>query len=335
MQNITLTITECNDLARNSLLKRGANEENAQAVADIMTIAERDGCASHGLFRLPGYLSSLTSRKVDGKAKPTVEATSPGVVRVDGKGGFAPLALQTAYGPLAEAAKKNGIAACAINNIYHFAALWPEATEMAERGCVSMAFTAATPMVAPAGGIKPFFGTNPMAFGWPRKGRPPMVFDQASAAMARGEIMIAARDGHAVPETAGVDVNGLPTTDPNAILKGAQTAFGGYKGAAIALMVELLVGPMIGDLCSFESGEIDNRDGGPPRGGELIIAMDPARFGDPDGFEDHAEAMFAELLQQPGTRLPADRRYRNRTRVAEEGFSIPQSLYDSILEKAG
>lgn len=332
---VKLTLDQCHALAKDSLLKRGADAANAAAVADTITAAERDGCASHGLFRLPGYLSSLVSGKVSGDAKPSLEKLSPGVLRVNANNGFAPLALSHAYDALAEAAKENGIAACAITRMYHFAALWPEATAMAERGCVSMAFTAATPMVAPAGGIKPFFGTNPMAFGWPRKDREPMVFDQASAAMARGEIMIAARDGHKVPATAGVDKDGNPTTDPNEILEGAQLAFGGYKGAALALMIDLLVGPLIGDFCSFEAGEANLKDGGPPPGAELIIAMDPRRFGDADGFEDHAEKLFAELLKQPGTRLPADRRYRQRVVVAKEGFSIPQSLYDSVLEKAG
>jgi len=334
-EQVKLTLEQCHALAKDSLMKRGANEANAVAVADTITAAERDGCASHGLFRLPGYLSSLISGKVSGNAKPSLERLSPGVLRVNADNGFAPLALSHAYDALAEAAKENGIAACAITRMYHFAALWPEATEMANRGCVSMAWTAATPMVAPAGGIKPFYGTNPMAFGWPRKDREPMVFDQASAAMARGEIMIAARDGHSVPSTAGVDKDGNPTTDPNEILAGAQSAFGGYKGAALSLMIELLVGPLIGDFCSFEAGAADNKDGGPPPGAELIIAMDPRRFGDAYGFEDHAEKLFAELLKQPGTRLPGDRRYLNRQRVAKEGFSIPQSLYDAILEKTG
>ena len=332
---VTMTLEQCHQLVIDSLMKRGADLANATAVADTITSAERDGCASHGLFRLPGYLSSLISGKVSGDADPRLERLAPAVLRVNADNGFAPLALSRAYDALAEAAKENGIAACAITRMYHFAALWPEATAMAERGCVSMAWTAATPMVAPAGGIKPFYGTNPMAFGWPRKDREPMVFDQASAAMARGEIMIAARDGHKVPATAGVDKAGNPTTDPNAILEGAQTAFGGYKGAALALMIELLVGPLIGDLCSFEAGEVDNKDGGPPPGAELIIAMDPRRFGDAEGFEDHAEKLFTELLSQPGTRLPGDRRYRQRIRVAKEGFSIPHSLYDAILEKAG
>src|SRR5690606_13009975 len=117
------------------------------------------------------------------------------------------------------------------------------------------AFTSSSPYVAPAGGKRPFFGTNPMSFSWPRRNRPPMVFDQASSMMARGEIQIAARDGHEVPPGAGIDAEGRATTDPRAILEGAQLAFGGYKGASIALMIDLLAGPLIGEVTSIETGE--------------------------------------------------------------------------------
>jgi delta1-piperideine-2-carboxylate reductase len=300
-----------------------------------MTVAERDLCHSHGLFRLPGYVTSLRSGKVNGKARPTARRIAPAVVQVDGDRGYAPLALQVGREPLAEAARANGIAALAIRRTHHFAALWIETSALAEMGLCAFAFTSYAPFVAPAGGKKPFFGTNPMSFAWPRRGKPPMVFDQASSMMARGEIQIAARDGHTVPLGAGIDADGNPTTDPNAILKGgAQLAFGGYKGASIALMIDLLAGPLIGEVTSYEAGEQDNKDGGPPAGGEFMIAIDPLRFGDREHVFDHAERLFAKLLEQEGTRLPADRRYENRKKTATTGIEIPQSLYDQITAMA-
>ena len=138
--------------------------------------------------------------------------------------------------------------------------------------------TSAMPMVAPAGGTKPLFGTNPLSFAWPRQGNPPMVFDMATAAMARGEIQVAAREGHTVRDGAGIDKDGNPTNDPNAILEGAQFAFGGTKGALLALMIELMSGPMLGEPFSVEQKAGDNGDGGPATGGELLIAIDPVRL---------------------------------------------------------
>ena len=96
---------------------------------------------------------------------------------------------------------------------------------------------AATSYVAPArrpGGTKPLYGADPTSFAWPRGGgRPPLVFDQASSASARGEIMIHQRDGEPIPERRGSDTDGNPTTDPAAALAGAQLPFGGCKGASI------------------------------------------------------------------------------------------------------
>jgi delta1-piperideine-2-carboxylate reductase len=187
-------------------------------------------------------------------------------------------------------------------------------------------------MVAPAGGTKPFFGTNPMAFGFPRDGQPPLVFDMASAAMARGDVMIHARDGKPVPEGAGIDEHGNPTTDPNEVLKGAQLPFGGYKGSAIALMVELLAGGLIGDLFSYEAGEKNVVDGGPPPGGELILAFDPSRFGEGDGWKTHVEDFFTELKSQGDIRLPGERRHINRQKTPTDGISVNASVHAKILE---
>ncbi|UUX48449.1 Ldh family oxidoreductase [Nisaea acidiphila] len=335
MKTVSMSLDEAHALATECLTRHGADEENARAVADIVTAAERDLCHSHGLFRIPGYVASLKSGKANGRAVPAITELAPGVVRVDGGGGFAPLALEAGGAPLIERARQNGIAALALNNIYHFAALWPETEALAEEGLAAFAFTAAFPYVVAPGGRTPIFGTNPMAFAWPRPGGHPMVFDQASSTMARGEIMLAARDGHSVPLGAGIDREGRDTTDPKAILEGgAQLAFGGYKGAALAMMVELLAGALIGDKLSFEAEAVDNADGGPPVGGELIIALDPARFGDAAGFAAHADLLFGRMLADEGVRLPGDRRRKARETTARDGIRVPESLSRTLVALA-
>jgi len=333
--DIHLSLEQVHQLSYRSLLACGSDQANARAVADTITAAERDSCHSHGLFRLPGYITSLTSGKVNGHADPRLEQLAPAVLRIHGDNGYAPLALQRGRDPLVSCARAQGIAALSITHTHHFSALWVEVSALVEQGLCAFAFTAYMPCVAPAGGSKPFYGTNPMAFGWPRKGAPPMIFDQASAAMARGEIMLAQQAGLPVAEGVGLDRDGHPTTDPGAILEGAQLAFGGHKGAALALMIELLVGPLLGERSSFEAAAADNGDGGPSRGGELLLAIDPARFGDPDHWADHAERVFARLLEQPGTRLPADRRYQGRKHTRLHGIEISSTLFAEIHALAG
>lgn len=332
MSKVHLSLGEAHALAMKCLLFNGCDEANARAAADRMIQAEGDLCHSHGLFRLPWYTAALKLGRANGKAKPRVEQLAPAVIRVDGDGGFAPLGQQIGHQPLVDCARKNGIASLAFVNMFHIAAMWPEVESLAMEGLCGFAFTPSYPYVAPAGGSKPVYGTNPMGFAWPRKNAPPLVFDQSSATMARGEIGIAARDGRSVPETVGIGPDGESTTDPNVVLQGAQLGFGGYKGASLAMMVELLAAAMIGEFLSIESILDDGGKGGPPRGGELIIALDPAKFGDPDGFLEHGEKLFEAILQQEGTRLPGARRFKNREKTPETGIEIPQSLHQTILE---
>ena len=331
MDSIRLTLEECRALCVAVLEANGCDHPNAAAIAATVTAAERDHARSHGLFRIPGYVDSLRNGKVNGRAQPRAERLGPTVIRVHGDHGYTPLALETGLPLVAAAARSSGMAALAIVRTHHFAALWPETEALAAQGLVAFAFTSSPPYLAPHGGTSPFFGTNPMSFAWPRRGRPPLAFDQASAATARGELLIAAREGRRVPEGVGIDATGCPTTDPAEILKGAQLPFGGHKGSAIALMVDLLAGPLIGEVTSFEAGEQDNGDGTAAAGGELILALDPASFGadDPVG---HAERLFARMADQPGVRLPGERRLAARARTASDGIEVPSALWERIRD---
>ncbi len=322
---------EATDLVYNCFVANGCSGPNALQTARVVALAEADGCASHGLFRVPGYIRSLRSGKVSGSAVPQVSLKAPSVIQVNGDGGFAPPAHHAARSLVVDTAKSEGIAVVGFVNIYHFSALWADIEPICAENLCAFAFTSYLPAVAPAGGTKALFGTNPMAFGWPRTHALPMIFDQASSVVARGEVMLAARDGHTMAEGVGIDAQGHPTTDPKEILGGAMLPFGGYKGSAIALMVELLAGPLIGEVLSFEAAAIDNADGGPPRGGELLLVLSPDRIGGAD-WSTQSEKLFGKISEQPGARLPADRRYSNRQRSMQLGMNIPDSVVDKIKD---
>jgi len=322
-----------------ALRRAGCDEPNARAAAHVLVRAEQDGCASHGLFRLPGFLAALACGKAKGDAVPDVTRLAPGVVRVDGRRGLSPLATEIARREIESLARENGIAAAAIVNVHHFSALWVDIEPLVAAGFGALVCTAYVPFVAPAGATQRFFGTNAVAFGFPGDDGG-FIFDQASAATARGELQIAARDGKLAPEGAGVGPDGQPTRDPAAILLGAQSPFGGHKGSSIALMVELLAGVLIGQPTSPEAGREEAargalEDTGPPNGGALLIAFDPDRFGDAEGWRTHAASFFAELRALPGVRLPGDRRRSERARVAREGVTLPAGLWRQVVAAAG
>jgi len=311
VSTVSMSLQEIGELAVRVLSHNGCDAANTEALVRTVVTAERDGSLSHGLFRVPGYVASLRSGKVNGKARPIVNHRTPAIVSVHGDNGYAPLAIERGVPVLAEAAKKLGVAVMAVTHAHHFAALWPETEAIAAHGLIGMACVCYTPFVAPAGGNKPLFGTNPISFAWPRPGKEPMVIDMATAAMAQGEVQIAAREGHSVPLGTGLDANGKLTTDPNEILKGMLLPFGGYKGSAIALMVELLAAGAVGERFSFEAAEADNKDGGPPRGGEFMLAISPELLAGPD-WAEHCEGFFRRFEAIDGARLPGARRHRNR-----------------------
>ena len=329
MSTVTLELDDIYQLAYDVMLANGCDSDNAAALADIICRAERDGSHSHGLFRVPGYVKALRSGKVDGKAKPTVKHVTPAVIQIDGNGCFAPLAQAVGLPLLADATGKIGIAALSLVSIHHFAALWPETEYLADRGFVGLACTAYMPMVAPAGSKEALFGTNPISFAWPRPGHGPVVYDMATAAMAMGDVQIAARDGHDVPPGTGLDADGNPSTDPAAIAKGVLLPFGGYKGSAIALMVELLAAGLTGEQFSYEARATDNKDGGPPRGGEMIIGMSPDIIAGPN-WQDHVEAFIQKMTSLNGVRMPGARRHKNRLDTGPR--QINAALVDTIKE---
>lgn len=328
---IRLTLDEARTLSLSILRHAGFSEAQAQAVTATVVAGERDGCASHGLYRVLGCVSSLKAGKVVADAEPEVIDQAPSIVRVDARGGFSQLAFQAGLPVLADKARANGIAALAINRCVHFSALWVEIEQLTELGLVALACNPSHAWVAPAGGSKPIFGTNPIAFGWPRSGKHPFIFDFATSAIARGDIELHRRAGKPIPEGWGIDASGQPSTSAEAVMNGAMLTFGGHKGSALAAMVELIAGPLIGDLTSAESLAYDAGSKSSPYHGELIIALDPQRFlGAAAGAHlARAEALF-EGIEGQGARLPSQRRYDARDRSLADGVQIPQALYDDL-----
>ncbi|MEZ0495057.1 Ldh family oxidoreductase [Sphingomonas sp. IW22] len=331
-QGVRLTLGEVRELASDTLSRHGLRADHVDAVVETIVAGERDRCASHGVYRLTNCVHTLKSGKVKPDADPRITPAAAAIVRVDADGGFAQRAFQIGAPLLVEKARANGIAALAINHCVHFAALWPEIEALTAQGLVAIACTPSHAWVAPAGGRKPLFGTNPIAFGWPRPDRDPFVFDFATSAVARGEIELHRRAGKAIPKGWTIDADGNATTDPEVGLAGALLTFGGHKGSALSAMIELIAGPLIGDLTSAESLAHDDGALASPYGGELVIAIDPAGFlGDAAAAHiARAEALF-DGIEGQGARLPSTRRFAARRETPRDGVLIPTELYDALL----
>lgn len=325
-QTSSMTSETLTDLVSDILAGGGLSRPQAAALARVIVAGERDGCKSHGVYRVEGILRTLKAGKVKGDAAPVLDPGDGAIVRVDARGGFSNLAFETGLPALVERTRTLGLAALVINDCTHFSALWHEVEALTGEGLAGMAMCPSYATVAPAGGTQPLLGTNPFAFGWPRPGGVPYVFDFATSVVARGEIELYRRSGRVLPEGWALDAGGQPTTDPEAALAGAMLPFGSYKGSAISTMIELLAGAMIDDFTSREALDWLGTTKLAPKHGELILAFDPTRFaaaraqGNPF---DRAETLFEAIVGQ-GARLPSQRRYAARARAAETGIVLSE-----------
>ncbi|TCS36498.1 delta1-piperideine-2-carboxylate reductase [Paucimonas lemoignei] len=334
-QQTRILFTDLSALLARIFERHGTSKEVAAILADNCASAQRDGSDSHGIFRIPGYVSTLASGWVDGKAVPEVTDAAPGFISADAKNGFAQPALAAAKDLLAKKARANGIAMLAIHNSHHFAALWPDVEPFAREGLVALAFVNSMACVVPYGGKHALFGTNPIAFAAPREGHDPLVFDLATSAIANGDVQIAAREGKQLPPGYGVDRDGQPTCDPKAILDGgALLTFGGYKGSALSMMVELLAAALTGGNFSFDFDWKSHPGAQTPWTGQLLIVIDPSK-GAGHNFAQRTEVLVRQMQAAGQERQPGDRRYHQRAQSERDGIAISKQELERLQDLAG
>ncbi len=328
-----LPVTELQALVVRVLAAAGAVEANAVPTADALIAAELDGIASHGLSRAPFYADQIRSGKVDGKAIPTASRRAAALIHVDAQCGLAFPAIDLGFESASLVARESGLVAIAIANSHHAGVMGHHVEKLATEGLVGIAFANTPAAIAPWGGTRGVFGTNPIAFACPRRTGPPLVIDLSISIVARGKLLIAAAKGEAIPAGWALDKEGNPTTDAKAALAGTIEPIGGAKGAALALMVEILAAGLTGSQFGFEASSFFDAEGPPPRTGQLFLVLDPIALAGPS-FMDRIEILCAAMLHDPGIRLPGERRLKTRARLAREGITVPAKLLAQLRQRA-
>lgn len=325
-----IPVPEIERLVSDYMVAADTSRPHADAVARALVLAEIDGLGGHGLTRIDSYSAQSRAGKVDGHAEAVFERTRAACLAVDVANGFCYLALERVTQDLPAIAAETGIAAAGLFRSHHAGALGQVAERLADAGCLSLVFANAPQAMTAYGGRRPLFGTNPIAFGAPRRGRAPLIVDLALSEVARGKILAAAQKGEEIPLGWAKDADGNPTTDAKAALKGTVEPAGGAKGAALALMVEILAASLVGANQSFEASSFFDADGPPPGVGQFVIAVDPAAFAGADVYADKLENLAAAIEDDAGARLPGARKQAAREDARDNGLAVATSLIEKL-----
>lgn len=329
----TLSIAEAGRLAAEALQRAGALPAMATATARALVLAEAQGLGSHGLSRVPQYATHLRNGRVDGAAQPTVQRARGGAVLVDAHEGLAFAACALAVHEAVARAREFGVAFAGVTRSHHCGVLVDHLRPVAAAGMVGLGFANSPAAMPAAGGRHPIFGTNPVAAVFPRRSGDPLLVDLSLSEVARGKLMVAAREGRPIPEGWALDSEGRPTTDPKAGLQGSMLPIGAMtspKGAMLAMVVELLVTALLGAQFGFEASSFFVDEGNRPRIGQAFIVVDPAALAGNDSYLDRLEVLVAEMLKDEGVRLPGTRREALRRRAETEGLTLPDAVLAAL-----
>lgn len=334
-----LSFEQEKSIIRNLLLKLGAGQEEAEITADVLAEGDLRGFASHGLLRLPYIIRGIRRGKIIPKAEIKVVKETPAVALIDGGHGLGHYVAVCAMKLAIEKAKKQGIGAVGVYNSNHFGIAGYYAEMATRESLIGLVTTTTDPLVHPWGGVEPLLGTNALAVGIPAYPYP-ILLDMAMSVAARGKLVEAMKKSETIPEGWAIDSEGRPTTDPKKGLEGALSPFGGVKGYGLALILELLAGPLVGAEAGRKvQGTLEPVDKFCTKG-DFMIAIDPAAFVKLEEFKTKVNDFVTELKtsrKAPGVQeilVPGEPEFRTREKRLRDGIPIADEVWAEIKEIA-
>ena len=328
-----LSINELTGLATHALQNAGASPAMAAATARALVVAEAAGLAGHGLSRVALYAQHVREGRAAGATEPRIVHEKGAACLIDAQGGLAYLAMELATREAIRRATEFGVAFCGVTRSHHCGAMDYHLAPLAAAGMVGIGFTNTPAAINAWGGRKPLFGTNPIAAVFPRYARLPLVIDLSLTEVARGKIMLYAREGKPIPPGWAVDKEGRPTTDAKAALTGSMAAIGGAKGAMLALMVELLCAALTGARFGLENDSFFE-PGRPASIGHALLAINPGALAGSDVYFERVETLITAMLADEDVRLPGDRRHESAADACASGIEITDAMLEQLRELA-
>jgi LDH2 family malate/lactate/ureidoglycolate dehydrogenase len=319
----------------------GMSQEDAFIVSDSLIKANLEGTGSHGISRLPIYVKRFQDKRINIHPEIKIERKGTSVILVDGDNGLGHVVSYQALSKGVEIAKTNGVTAIAIKNSNHFGAASYFCQLACQHNLACIAFTNSPPGIAPWGGKQAFFGTNPIAFGFPTGNDKPVIVDLSTSIVARGKIILAAKQGNAIPDGWAIDEQGLPTNNPKEALKGSVLPMGGAKGSSLALAIEILTGVLSGAAFGPHVRNLyDEQEKNNANVGHFFILLDIEAFMELEVFFKSINTLIDEMKEvdrQPNVReirYPGERRRRDELKHLIEGIELAENVEKELRDVA-
>ncbi len=317
------------------LERAGLPKGDAFLVADALIDADLRGVSTHGLVRFPIYVTRLRKGLVRARPQMQVVRSRGATLVLDGDHGFGQVVGAEGMRHAVQLARDHGIGLCAIRNGTHLGALAYIAALALPHQMIGITLTITNPVMAPWGGVVPKLGNNPLAVAVPAGDRPPVILDMACSQVARGNLILAAKLGKAIPPTWALDARGQPTEDPQAGLQGSLMPVGGHKGAGLALVVAILGGLLAGSPFGAGCGDIFDMTRS-QRFGHLVMAIDIGACCPLTEFHQAMEEMIADLKASPRGEgveeiwMPGEAEMRRREARRRDGFPVSRVVLDEV-----
>jgi len=323
-----------------AIRRAGGDTASAEAVKRALVGASLRGVDSHGVRLLPDYVNVLADSRVNGAPRMTFERRAPGIGYLDGDNGLGhPVGYRAIEHGIA-LAEETGIAAVTVGRSTHFGPAGAYPLEAAERGYIALAFCNTDKIVLPFDGERAFHGTNPMSLAAPVPGERPYLIDMATSAIPWNRVLQFGALGQPLPPEVVVDAAATPTQDAGiatALLPLGGSTYG-YKGAALASMVELLCGALTGVGFSHSVPEEDEGESAfaAPRGlGQVFLVMKPSAFLPQTDYEARITAYLADLRSQPAkpgktVMAPGDREWAIEAKRSQLGVPIDPAVWEAF-----
>ena len=341
MQDTIFSKYELKKIATALLQAAGFSEHDAAVIAEDLVLADMRGLFSHGTSRIPMYLKRVRANCVKLQPDIVVEKVSHAALKVNGDDGMGFLVAHRAVDEGMKLAESTGIAMVACTRSTHFGMSALYIQQAIDKNYISMIYTNSSPALPVHGGCTPFLGAAPFAAGLPGGfNSPPYILDMAMTVIARGKIRIAATNGEPIPLGLALDKDGNPTTDAAKAFEGICLPFGGHKGSALAMLMDMLCGMYTGSNYAGDVSSLYNKFSEPQNLGHLIFIMRPDIFISLDEYKKRMDEYYRRIKALPKAQgvdeilMPGEPEARKEKESLKSGIKISGKILDDLCETA-